>query len=72
MRAVLFQMDQEFDESDTPVADLVATLQVLLAHPSIDLSVLVDKVCVNFCSFTISSFVTVLFCYYCRATILRT
>ncbi len=44
LHSALLQRDGEFDESDTLVSDLVATLQVLLAHPSIDLSVLVDPV----------------------------
>eukprot|EP01032_Pedospumella_encystans_P011911 gene11911-13816_t len=42
LHAVLIQRDGEFDESDTPVSDLVATLKVLLVHPTIDLSLLVD------------------------------
>eukprot|EP01032_Pedospumella_encystans_P011927 gene11927-13834_t len=43
LHAVLIQRDGEFDESDTPVSDLVATLNVLLVHPTIDLSLLVDS-----------------------------
>ena len=45
LHAVLIQRDGEFDESDTSVSDLVATLKVLLVHPTIDLSLLVDPVC---------------------------
>jgi len=59
LRSALLQRDGEFDESDTLVSDLVATLQVLLVHPTIDLSVLVGPVwwfyfichIINLCSF---------------------
>lgn len=44
LHAVLIQRDGEFDESDTLVTDLVDALRVLLAHPTIDLSLLVDSV----------------------------